>query len=182
MAGPDQIFIEAKILQVTLTDSDVYGINWARLFNYDSGEGSFGVTGLPSPGSGLFFSLLTPNIDVALEALETQNRVRSLSSPKLLALEGQKASVVIGERQGYRVTTTINQVTTESIEFLESGDQLCSTAECDRQRQNRPYAHPTDIVKLQNHRCQTKSRQTDYCWITHLLLLCHVILLRLKLF
>ena len=128
---PDQIFIEAKILQVTLTDSDVYGINWARLFNYDSGEGSFGVTGLPSPGSGLFFSLLTPNIDVALEALESQNRVRSLSSPKLLALEGQKASVVIGERQGYRVTTTINQVTTESIEFLESGVILDVTPRVD---------------------------------------------------
>jgi type II secretory pathway component GspD/PulD (secretin) len=118
---PNQIFIEARILQVTLSDSDVYGINWARLFRYDGGDGAFGVTGLSSPGSGLFFSLLTPNIDVALEALETKNRVRSLSSPKLLALEGQKASVVIGERQGYRVTTTINQVTTESIEFLESG-------------------------------------------------------------
>ena len=44
-----------------------------------------------------------------------------LKTPKLLALEGQKASVVIGERQGYPVTTTINQVATESIEFLESG-------------------------------------------------------------
>jgi type II secretory pathway component GspD/PulD (secretin) len=53
---------------------------------------------LSSPGSGLFFRLLTPNIDATLEALATKNRVRSLSSPKLLALEGQTASVVIGER------------------------------------------------------------------------------------
>jgi type II secretory pathway component GspD/PulD (secretin) len=29
--------------------------------------------------------------------------------------------VIIGDRRGYSVTTTINQVTTESIEFLESG-------------------------------------------------------------
>ena len=32
-----------------------------------------------------------------------------------------RAETVIGDRLGYRVTTTINQVTTESIEFLESG-------------------------------------------------------------
>ena len=139
---PNQIFIEAKILQVTLSDSDVYGINWARLFNYDSGDGAFGVTGLSSPGSGLFFSLLTPNIDVALEALETKNRVRSLSSPKLLALEGQKASVVIGERQGYRVTTTINQVTTESIEFLESGVILDVTPRVDAEGRIMMEVHP----------------------------------------
>ena len=139
---PNQVFIEAKILQVTLSDSDVYGINWARLFNYDSGDGAFGVTGLSSPGSGLFFSLLTPNIDVALEALETMNRVRSLSSPKLLALEGQKASVVIGERQGYRVTTTINQVTTESIEFLESGVILDVTPRVDAAGRIMMEVHP----------------------------------------
>ena len=139
---PNQIFIEAKILQVTLSDSDVYGINWARLFNYDGGDGAFGVTGLSSPGSGLFFSLLTPNIDVALEALESKNRVRSLSSPKLLALEGQKASVVIGERQGYRVTTTINQVTTESIEFLESGVILDVTSRVDSAGRIMMEVHP----------------------------------------
>lgn len=139
---PNQIFIQARILQVTLSDSDVYGINWARLFNYDSGEGAFGVTGLSSPGSGLFFSLLTPNIDVALEALESKNRVRSLSSPKLLALEGQKASVVIGERQGYRVTTTINQVTTESIEFLESGVILDVTPRVDAAGRIMMEIHP----------------------------------------
>jgi len=56
-----------------------------------------------------------------LNVLNEKGRVRTLSTPKLLALENQEASVIIGERQGYRVTTTINQVTTESVEFLESG-------------------------------------------------------------
>lgn len=118
---PKQILIEARILEVSLNDSDTYGINWAKLFNADGGSGSFGIGGLPVPASGAFFSLVTPNVELALDALKTRDRVRTLSSPKLLALENQQASVVIGERQGYKVTTTINQVTTESIEFLESG-------------------------------------------------------------
>ena len=44
-----------------------------------------------------------------------------MSTPKLLALEDQEAEVVIGDRLGFRVTTTINQITSETIEFLESG-------------------------------------------------------------
>ena len=36
-------------------------------------------------------------------------------------MEGLEAETVVGTEIGYRVTTTINQVTTESIEFLESG-------------------------------------------------------------
>jgi type II secretory pathway component GspD/PulD (secretin) len=118
---PSQILIEAKILQVTLSDSDAYGINWARLLRVDGGDAAFGVEGLPAPGGGAFLSMLTPNIELALDVLHTRDRVRTLSAPKLLALEGQESSVVIGDRQGYKVTTTIDQVTTESIEFLESG-------------------------------------------------------------
>ncbi len=119
---PKQILIEAKILEVTLRDTESFGIDWVRLFSYDSGDGIFGVRGLANPGSpGLFFELLTPNVEVFLDALESSGRLRTLSTPKLLALEGQEAETVIGDRLGYRVTTTINQVTTESIEFLESG-------------------------------------------------------------
>jgi type II secretory pathway component GspD/PulD (secretin) len=38
-----------------------------------------------------------------------------------LALENREAEVLIGERLGYKVTTTINQVTSESVEYLDSG-------------------------------------------------------------
>jgi type II secretory pathway component GspD/PulD (secretin) len=47
--------------------------------------------------------------------------VRTLSTPKLLALENQESKVIIGDSTGYKVTTTINLVTTETVQFLESG-------------------------------------------------------------
>jgi type II secretory pathway component GspD/PulD (secretin) len=119
---PKQILIEARILEVQLDDSETYGIDWARLFHSGGGDGVFGVQGLSAPGApGFFFSLVNPNIEVALDALSDEGRVHTLSTPKLLALEHQEAQVVIGDRLGYRVTTTINQVTTESVEFIESG-------------------------------------------------------------
>ena len=125
---PQQILIEAKILEVTLDDSETFGVDWSKLFSShlgsddSGGSGAFGTQGLSAVGSpGFFFSFVSPNITLALDALSDKGRVRTLSTPKLLALEHEEAEVVIGDRTGYRVTTTINQVTTESVAFLESG-------------------------------------------------------------
>ena len=116
---PRQILIEAKILEITLSDSNAYGINWTKVFN--NGETAIGVQGLTSPASGLFVNTIKDTFEATLEALYLRNDVRTLSSPNLVTRENTEASVIIGDRQGYRVTTTINQVTTESVEFLESG-------------------------------------------------------------
>ena len=119
---PTQILIEAKILEITLTDEDSYGLDWTKFFNSQDGSGEFGTQGLSNPSSpGLFFDYANDNIAATLNALTSQGRVRTLSSPKLLAVEDQESSVIVGDRRGYSVTTTINQVTTESVEFLESG-------------------------------------------------------------
>jgi len=119
---PMQILIEAKILEITLTDEDSYGLDWTKFFNSDGGSGEFGTQGLSDPTSaGLFFNYANDNIAATLNALTSQGRVRTLSSPKLLAVEDKESSVIVGDRRGYSVTTTINQVTTESVEFLESG-------------------------------------------------------------
>ncbi len=129
---PTQIMIEAKILEVTLTDEDSYGLDWTKFFNSNGGSGEFGTQGLgDSTSPGLFFNYTNNNITAALDALTSQGRVRTLSSPKLLAIEDQESSVIIGDRRGYSVTTTINQVTTESIEFLESGVILRVTPSVD---------------------------------------------------
>lgn len=124
---PRQVMIEARVLEVTLTDEDSYGIDWSAFFSADggTGTGSGGVQNLLSAGAagstGFFFDYLESDYQVKLRALEADGRVRNLASPKLVTTEDKEAEVIIGDRRGYRVTTTINQVTTESIEFLESG-------------------------------------------------------------
>lgn len=119
---PRQILIEAKILEVTLNDSETFGIDWSKLFQQDGGEGSYGVRGLADAKSaGVFFDLVTPNFEVLLNGLRSRDRLRTLSTPKLLALEGKEAEAIIGDRTGYNVTTTVDNVTTTSVEFLETG-------------------------------------------------------------
>jgi type II secretory pathway component GspD/PulD (secretin) len=130
---PQQIMIEAKILEITLDDNENFGIEWNKVF---SGEGDnisrIGTSGLAQRNTpGLIFNLVNKNVDLYLNALSTKGRVRTLATPKLLTLENQEATTNIGDKLGYRVTTTLNNITTETIEFLETGVILRVTPSVD---------------------------------------------------
>jgi type II secretory pathway component GspD/PulD (secretin) len=140
--APQQILIEAKILEITLDDEDSFGIDWRKLFDSNEGTGVFGTRDLAGDGAGFFFDYATPNVEATLSALRARGRVRTLSTPKLLTVQNQEASVIIGDRRGYQVTTTINQVTTESVEFLESGVILRVRPNVDRNGRVMMDIHP----------------------------------------
>jgi len=151
--APDQILIEAKILSISLNDTQKYGINWTKAYTGAGGKGTVGgnnlgdqvldlAIGAGGGPAGMFFNYFTKDIEVQINLLSQKNRVRTLASPSLLALEHQEAEVIIGDRTGYRVTTTINQVTTESVEFLESGVILKVTPYIDRLGRIMMSIHP----------------------------------------
>jgi type II secretory pathway component GspD/PulD (secretin) len=119
---PKQILIKAQILEVGLKDSESFGLDWTKIFESGSRTIKLGTQGLSNPGSaGFFFDYLTDDATLILDALRTRDRLRTLATPKLLALEDREAETIIGDRLGYNVTTTIDNVTTTSTEFLESG-------------------------------------------------------------
>jgi len=130
---PKQVLIEAKILEIILTDNQSFGFNWSKLFDSSSATGSIGTQGLAATTApGLFAQYNNQNVELVLNALKERGRLRTLSTPKLLAMEGREAETVVGTRLGFKVTTTSNQVTTESIEFLETGIILKVTPSVDR--------------------------------------------------
>jgi len=125
---PKQVLIEAKILEIRLNDETQLGIDWRQVFK--SGKASFTLEGanfsvLPEVGTpGLYFNVVTPHFEMFLDALRQKGDLRTLATPKLVAMDNKEAQIIIGGRLGYRVTTTINQVTTESVEFLDIGTML----------------------------------------------------------
>ena len=149
---PRQILIEAKILEIKLSDDETWGLDWSYIFDSGDGTGSIELSGSASTeATGFIATLDRDDFLAVVNALSEKGRVRTLSTPKLLALENQQAEVIIGERQGYRVTTTINQVTTESVEFLESGVILTVTPSVDGQGRILMAIHPevsTGTVQL----------------------------------
>jgi general secretion pathway protein D len=94
---PNQVLIEATIVEVTLNDTLKYGVEWA----FTSGNQSFtqAATGVPTasfPGFG--FTYMVPNVNVALSALGTLSKISVLSSPKLLTLDNSPASLEVGDQ------------------------------------------------------------------------------------
>ena len=141
---PVQIMIEAQILEVKLERSEVYGVDWKKLFTPGGGTGQAGTAGLAAPASGFFYSVVNPSVEFALGALSKKGRVRTLSTPKLMALEHQEAEVIIGDRIGYKELTTSgngNQQT-ETIKFLDSGVILRVTPFVDRSGKIMMQIHP----------------------------------------
>ncbi len=141
---PVQIMIEAQILEIKLERSEVYGVDWKKLFTPGGGTGQAGTDGLAAPTTGFFYSVVNPSVELALGALSRKGRVRTLSTPKLMALEHQEAEVIIGDRIGYKELTTSgngNQQT-ETIKFLDSGVILRVTPFVDRSGKIMMQIHP----------------------------------------
>ncbi|MDP2751271.1 MAG: secretin N-terminal domain-containing protein [Rhodocyclaceae bacterium] len=149
---PKQILLEAKILEVTLDNTQTFGIDWRGIINIDSGNatGSFGLggAGLVSTqaagtantalgafagkaSNGFFASLTGPRLMAYLHALSADGRLHTLSTPRLLVTDGQEAKTQVGDNTGYKVTTTTTTGTSESIEFLDSGVILKVTPSVD---------------------------------------------------
>ena len=130
---PRLILIEAQILEIGLDDSHRYGIDWRHLFDSKDCTGEVGTQNLAAANvQGFFLDIMNSDFEVVVDALVQEGTARTLSTPKLLVLEDEEAEVIVGDRQGYRETTTINQVTTESVRFLESGIILRVTASVDQ--------------------------------------------------
>jgi general secretion pathway protein D len=94
----NQILLEATIAEVTLTDTLKFGLKWF----FQKGNNSATFTTSPVgdvvsgfPGFSYFFN--TPNVQVALDALNSVTTVNVVSSPSLMVLDNKKAVLQIGD-------------------------------------------------------------------------------------
>jgi type IV pilus assembly protein PilQ len=168
---PRQVLVEATILQVKLDDNTSLGINFNTLAGVDFKElttttgipavnpggvanattttvpastmpwASIGTQGFATPGTGLNFGVITNNVSFFINALETVSDTTILSNPKVLALNKQRAEVIVGERLGYRTTTTTETSTIQTVQFLDTGTQLVF----------RPFISDDGFIRMEIH-------------------------------
>ncbi len=126
---PRQVMIEANILQVDLDETCKNGINFDALASFSGNTINFKTLGFANPASTSAFFLEVDGsaLDGLVELLQTTSDAKTLASPRLLVVSGQQARIQIGEQLGYRVTTTTQTSTLESVEFLNVGVVLSVT-------------------------------------------------------
>jgi type II secretory pathway component GspD/PulD (secretin) len=125
---PRQVLIEAKIIEARLARDMIYGIDWSLLFSSKDGSGSFSGEGFTTPAQvrkdGVFVTWGTADFQATLESIEGIDELNTLAAPRLLAVDGTEAEIIIGGELGFSVVTTLDNSVIQSVEFLDVGAQL----------------------------------------------------------
>ncbi|HRS09644.1 MAG TPA: secretin N-terminal domain-containing protein [Sedimentisphaerales bacterium] len=134
---PKQVLVEATILAARLTEQTQFGVDWNLLSgvavtgfpaNIVGGQGTPWETSgfrVPNAAGGLRVGFSSDNVQAIITALEEVTDTTLLANPKILAVNKQEGSVLIGKKLGYLDQTTQTQTsTTQSVAFLNTGTQL----------------------------------------------------------
>ncbi len=130
-----QVLIEAKIVDVVLSDDYYAGIDWSAFlsrskdFLFD-GTFPFGSTGASSLAVSIG-ELATDDFEVALTLIKSVGDARIVAAPHITVCSGEEATFMVGTREAY-VTSSITtgevvSTTSESVEFIDIGTTLYVT-------------------------------------------------------
>jgi MSHA biogenesis protein MshL len=157
-----QVVLEARIIEVSLSDEYQQGINWNQIasrggsteINFSTTAGTFGNQISAALGNITSLSFLNKDFSGVLTLLETQGNVQVLSSPRVTATNNQKAVIKVGDDE-YFVTEVSNQNTitsgsttvTPNIELTPffSGIALDVTPQIDEHGGVLLHVHPSVI-------------------------------------
>ncbi|MBL7068669.1 MAG: hypothetical protein ISS34_02275 [Candidatus Omnitrophica bacterium] len=139
-----EVLIEAKILEVTLNDEFKWGINWERILralsktaNLATGANlldTFSGEILPAEGGSVIGgameigTLSGHKYHALMQILETVGKTEVLSSPRIVVINNEEASILVGTNQPYATTgTTVSgdtSQTTQQVTYVDLGIKL----------------------------------------------------------
>ncbi len=131
-----QVSIEAKIVQVILSDQFQMGINWQAVLNtaHDlNAISNFDVLGSAAKHGRMSIGTLADDNYIAMiEALQTFGKTENLSNPHIMVTNNQEAKILVGSSEPYVTSTTTTPssgptTTAETINFIEVGVKLYVT-------------------------------------------------------
>ncbi len=144
---PQQVLVEATILKADVTDATAFGVDFSILTNValDAFTNPFSAvdelidgnvassspisalestTGNIVDQSSVRVGVVTNNVAAFITALDSVTDTTIIANPKVLALNRQKADVLVGEKIGFLSTTATATSQTQTVEFLDTGTQL----------------------------------------------------------
>ena len=130
---PTQVFLEAVIAEVTLTDELKFGLRWYL----ENGNNTLGLSDLASGAvtatfPGFNWTHVATDAQTALSALSSVTKVKVISSPNLMVINNQQARLQVGDQvpvvtQTNTSTESANAVVINSIEMKDTGIILSVT-------------------------------------------------------
>ncbi|MCI0545295.1 MAG: secretin and TonB N-terminal domain-containing protein, partial [Actinobacteria bacterium] len=111
-----QVLINAQVLEVALSDSFRFGIDWTVVAEILASQGTVTALQRLSPNTGLFqIGVTGSDYSVVIDTISTQGEVNVLSNPRVTALNNQKAVIRVARDDVFFVT---------QVSVVEQGGQL----------------------------------------------------------
>lgn len=132
-----QVLIEAKIVQIELTDDYELGVDWKAIFagldtNIDIELDVISTTAGTNQGQITVGALADDGYNIILDALRQIGNTNILSSPSIMALNNQEAKILVGTTEPYVTSTTTTSstvaTTADSVNFVDVGVKLYVTS------------------------------------------------------
>lgn len=155
-----QVALEARILEVTLDQQYEQGIQWDKIAQ-TNGLSIESLVNLPtvandvatSVGGGVKMTVKKGNFSAIVQLLGSQGHVNTLSSPRVTAVNNQKAVIKVGTDEYFVTdvsTTTVTGTSTTSTPDVEltpffSGIALDITPQIDSNKHVLLHVHPSVI-------------------------------------
>lgn len=171
-----QVVLEARVIELTLSDEYQQGVNWTQIlshsgstdFRFSAAANTSGneITGALGGISSLSF--IDQDFSGVLSLLSTQGNVQVLSSPRVTALNNQKAVIKVGSDE-YFVTdvsnqSTVNASTTQNAPDVQltpffSGIALDVTPQIDERGSVILHVHPSVIETEEQQKVVTINQE-----------------------
>ena len=147
-APPAQVIVESTIVSSKIDQKDGFGVDVSIIGNLDfssltnplagandlfggvvdKGANTASAVNTAVAGwdrnSTLRAGIVSDDVAVFLRMLDEVTDTTVLARPRVMALNRQRAQILIGRRVGYLTSTTTQTSTTQTVEFLDSGIKL----------------------------------------------------------
>lgn len=123
---PPQVLIEARLLEVTLTDQLSQGIDWSLFGGASKRNIATGQVASLSNGS-FGYTISGVDYNVAISLLQNEDRLKVLSSPRIVVASGESASINVGTEIPVLATQSADVDTDrvlQSVQYRSTGVDL----------------------------------------------------------
>lgn len=137
-----EVHIEARILQVTLSNEHSLGIDWQAVFSgIDSRlrshlnvlDTSAVFAGTTTGTAMEILALSDQGVQILIDMLKSYGKTQTLSNPRLTASSGSEAKILVGTKEAFVTTTTTvpgsggQVVSAPQVQFVDVGVKLFVT-------------------------------------------------------
>ncbi len=125
-----QVLIESRVVEVVLGENQQSGVDWELLSTKITGDiSAAGVIDLDTEKSGLFLNIYNGDVDALINLLSRETNTNVLSAPKVMAMDGSEAKILVGEKVAYQQSfgQASGGITTTTVNFEEVGIKLYVT-------------------------------------------------------